>query len=93
MARASLQQHRVEIYAAMPFTGSETLAGDVDFSRKCAIVIGGEGRGVSQELCGASKKVAIPTVGVESLNAAVAAAVLLYEARRQRVRRTEALRA
>jgi len=91
MGRASLQQHRVDVYAAMPFTGSETLAGDVDFSRKCAIVIGSEGRGVSQELYGAAKDVAIPTVGVESLNAATAAAVLLYEARSQRVR--EAVRA
>jgi TrmH family RNA methyltransferase len=93
MARASLQQHRVDIYAAMPFTGAETLAGDVDFSRKCAMVIGSEGRGVSQELYGAAKDVAIPTVGVESLDAATAAAVLLYEARRQRVRSTEAARA
>lgn len=86
LARASLKQHRVDLYAAMPFTGSQTLAGDVDFSRKCAIVIGSEGRGVSEELHGIAKEVAIPTVGVESLNAAVAAAVLLYEARRQRVR-------
>jgi TrmH family RNA methyltransferase len=93
MARASLQQHRVDIYAAMPFTGPETLAGDVDFSRKSAIVIGSEGRGVSQELYGAAKDVAIPTVGVESLNAATAAAVLLYEARRQRARLKEAVRA
>ena len=62
------------------------MAGDVDFSRKCAIVIGSEGRGVSQELHGIAMDVAIPTVGVESLNAAVAASVLLYEARRQRVR-------
>jgi TrmH family RNA methyltransferase len=91
LARASLQQHRVDLYAAMPFTGSQALAGDVDFSRKCAIVIGSEGRGVSQELHGIAKDVAIPTVGVESLNAAVAASVLLYEARRQRVR--EAVRA
>ena len=89
MARASLQQHRVDIYAAMPFTGAETLAGDVDLSRKCAIVMGSEGRGVSQDLYGAAKDVAIPTVGVESLNAAVAAAVLLYEARRQRVHRSD----
>jgi RNA methyltransferase, TrmH family len=86
LARASLKQRRVDLYAAMPFTGSQTLAGDVDFSRKCAIVIGSEGRGVSQELQGIAKAVAIPTVGVESLNAAVAASVLLYEARRQRVR-------
>ncbi len=28
--------------------------------------------------------ISIPTVGVESLNAAVAAGILLYEARRQR---------
>jgi TrmH family RNA methyltransferase len=91
LARASLKQHRVDLYAAMPFTGEQTLAGDVDFSRKCAILIGSEGRGVSQELHAIAKDVAIPTVGVESLNAAVAASVLLYEARRQRVR--EAVRA
>jgi RNA methyltransferase, TrmH family len=86
LARASLQQHRVDIYAAMPFTGSQRLAGDVDFGRRCAIIVGSEGRGVSRELQGIANDVAIPTVAVESLNAAVAAAVLLYEARRQRVR-------
>jgi len=86
LVRAALQQRRVDVYAAMPFTGTQQLAGDVDFGRKCAIVIGSEGRGVSQELHGIAKDVAIPTVGVESLNAAVAASVLLYEARRQRVR-------
>jgi len=32
--------------------------------------------------------VAIPTVGVESLNVAVAAGILLYEARRQRAERS-----
>jgi TrmH family RNA methyltransferase len=85
LARAALKQRRVDLYAAMPFTGSQIFGGDVDFSRKCAIVIGSEGRGVSQELHGIATDVAIPTVGVESLNAAVAASVLLYEARRQRV--------
>lgn len=85
LARAALQQHRVDLYAAMPFTGAQRMAGDIDFTRKCAIVIGSEGRGVSQELHGICEDVAIPTVGVESLNAAVAAAVLLYEARRQRL--------
>ena len=88
LARASLQQHRVDIYAAMPFTGTERLAGDVDFGRRCAIVIGSEGHGVSRELQSIADDVAIPTVAVESLNAAVAASVLLYEARRQRVRET-----
>ncbi len=85
LARAALKQRRVDLYAAMPFTGSQTFAGDVDFSRKCAIVIGSEGHGVSKELHGIATDVAIPTVGVESLNAAVATSVLLYEARRQRV--------
>jgi TrmH family RNA methyltransferase len=85
LARASLRQHRVDLYAAMPFTGLQRMAGDIDFRRRCAIVIGSEGRGVSLELQGICEEVAIPTVGVESLNAAVAAAVLLYEARRQRV--------
>ena len=70
----------------MPHTGSERLAEDVDFGRRCALVIGNEGRGVSSELRSIAEDVAIPTVGVESLNAAVAASVLLYETRRQRVR-------
>jgi TrmH family RNA methyltransferase len=76
----------VDIYAAMPFTGSERMAGDVDFKRRCAIVIGSEGRGVSKELLGIAEHMAIPTVAVNSLNAAIAASVILYEARRQRVR-------
>ncbi|HEX4278291.1 MAG TPA: RNA methyltransferase [Bryobacteraceae bacterium] len=86
LTRAALKQTRADFYAAMPFSGSQQLAGDVDFTRKCAIVIGSEGRGVSKELHGIARDIAIPTVGVESLNAAVAASVLLYEARRQRVR-------
>jgi len=85
LARASLQQHKVDLYAAMPFTGAEKMAGDVDFTRRCAIVIGSEGRGVSKELHGIAENIAIPTVAVNSLNAAVAASVILYEARRQRV--------
>jgi TrmH family RNA methyltransferase len=85
LARASLQQHKVDLYAAMPFTGHEKMAGSVDFTRRCAIVIGSEGRGVSKELRGIAEDVAIPTVAVNSLNAAVAASVILYEARRQRV--------
>jgi TrmH family RNA methyltransferase len=75
---------RLDIYAAMPFTGSERLAEDADFTRPCALVVGNEGRGVSEELRAVATSVAIPTMGVESLNASVAAAVLLYEIRRQR---------
>jgi TrmH family RNA methyltransferase len=50
----------------------------------CAIVIGGEGSGVRPELAARATGVKIPTTTVESLNAAVAAGILLYEARRQR---------
>ena len=79
-----LRKERVVVYAAMPYTGSEHLAEDVDLRRRCALIIGGEGQGIGKELHQMAEYVAIPTVGVESLNAAVAAAVLLYETRRQR---------
>lgn len=84
LALATLRQHNVHIYAAMPFTGAQRTASNMDLTRRCAIVIGNEGRGVSQDLHAAAEDIAIPTVAVQSLNAAVAASVLLYEARRQR---------
>jgi RNA methyltransferase, TrmH family len=51
-----------------------------------AIVIGNEGNGVAEDLIAKSDaKITIPCPGpVESLNAAMAATVLLYEAARQR---------
>lgn len=59
---------------------------DVDFRRPTAIVLGNEGGGLSKTLLGAvSAVVAIPMApAVNSLNVATAAAVLLYEAHRQR---------
>ena len=58
----------------------------VDWSAPAALVIGGEAEGVSPALrAWASEEVAIPLAGgVESLNAAVAGAVILFEAVRQR---------
>jgi TrmH family RNA methyltransferase len=82
LARAALEQHRLDIYAAMP-AGQKGLA-DVDLTRKCAIIIGSEGRGVTAKLRSAALDLRIPTSGVESLNAAMAAGILLYEAQRQR---------
>jgi len=57
-----------------------------DLAGPVALVIGNEGNGVSGELAAkADGAVTIPYPGpVESLNAAVAASVLLYEAARQR---------
>jgi TrmH family RNA methyltransferase len=51
-------------------------------------VIGSEAHGASPEMRGAATDVSIPTVGVESLNAGIAAGILLYEARRQRMLKT-----
>lgn len=58
----------------------------VSYVGKTAFLIGNEGNGLSDELCErASGYVKIPMEGqVESLNASVAAALLLYEAFRQR---------
>ena len=79
---AALDQKRGVLYAAMP--RAELLASDANFKTSCAIVIGSEGRGVSQSLADEATALRIPTSGVESLNAAVAAGILFYEARRQR---------
>lgn len=81
----------VAVVAAVPRDGTPMY--DVDFTRPTAILIGGEGAGLSDAvLSGADIRVTIPmSEAVESLNVAVAAALLLYEARRQRGSRTTAL--
>ena len=58
----------------------------VDMAGPVALVIGNEGNGVADDLAAkADARITIPCPGpVESLNAAVAASVLLYEAARQR---------
>jgi TrmH family RNA methyltransferase len=58
----------------------------IDWTGAVALVIGNEGNGVPQELAAQTDgAVTIPCPGpVESLNAAAAASVLLYEASRQR---------
>jgi TrmH family RNA methyltransferase len=81
-ARAALEQHRLDVYTAVP-TGQRDLA-SVDLTRPCALIIGNEGGGVSERLRAGAIPLRIPTTGVESLNAAMAAGILLYEARRQR---------
>jgi TrmH family RNA methyltransferase len=69
-------------YAAMP--RAKKLVSDADLMAPCGIIIGSEGHGVSPALAGRAIGLRIPTTGVESLNAAVAAGIMLYEARRQR---------
>ncbi len=85
-ARAALGRYDLDVYAAAP-TGAQDL-GQARLTRACAFVIGSEGRGVSREWAPSATGLRIPTTGVESLNAAAAAAILLYEARRQRTTRS-----
>jgi RNA methyltransferase, TrmH family len=77
IARAGILQHRLHLYAAMP---QHARNGRPILKRPCALVIGNEGRGVSDEFREGAEPIAIPTSGVESLNASIAAAILLYEA-------------
>jgi len=78
----AVARHGIALYAAQP--RATKLVSSADLSASCAIIIGGEGRGVNPALRAHSTGLRIPTSGVESLNAAVAAGVLLYEAQRQR---------
>lgn len=59
---------------------------EIDFTGKCAVVFGNEHSGISEEAESlADEKFVIPMYGmVQSLNVSVAAAVVLYEALRQR---------
>jgi len=70
------------VYAAMP--DAAISLDTADLSCPTALVIGSEGRGVRASMLRRATGLRIPTTGVESLNAAVAAGILLYEARRQR---------
>ena len=61
---------------------------DVEY-KKAAIVIGNEANGVSEEVLNeATDRIKIPMAGkTESLNAAVATSVILYEAYRQKLKK------
>lgn len=73
-----LKEKGFEVYAAMLDETARRL-GEFAFPKRCALVIGNEGHGVSQETAKRCDKVYIPIRGAESLNAAIAAAVICYE--------------
>ncbi len=79
----SLHAHGIRVYAA-DMSGKSMY--ETDLTLPCALVIGAEGRGISREVkASCDGVVSIPQKGkIESLNASNAAAVLLYEAFRQR---------
>lgn len=78
------REQRVRIVAAVPRGG--TPLPDLDLREPTAIVLGGEGSGISAAVMATVQEtVSIPMHGpLESLNVAIAAAVILYEATRQR---------
>jgi 23S rRNA (guanosine2251-2'-O)-methyltransferase len=80
-----LQQSGFKIIAATEKT--DNLIYDVDMTGPCAIIMGSEGKGISQAMLDmADAKAAIPMAGeITSLNVSVASAILMYEAVRQRI--------
>ena len=74
------KQYGITTYASTPRDSASTL-GSIDFAGGCAVVIGNEANGLPDDFisrCDAA--VTIPMHGkAESLNAAAAAAVLIYE--------------
>ena len=84
----SLQRGGVRVYAAHLMGSVDLYEKEDALSGPAAILIGNESRGLTRETASlADAALRIPMSGrVESLNAAVAAAVMLYEAKRQRTR-------
>ena len=62
----------------------------VNYNNKTVVVIGNEANGVSQEILQtADKKVIIPMLGkTESLNASIAASIMIYEYVRQKIQKS-----
>lgn len=83
---SELRKNGFKIYASSISEDSKIIY-ELDLSQKVAIVLGNEHRGVSNEASQlADERIMIPMFGmVQSLNVSVAAAIILYEAARQRM--------
>jgi TrmH family RNA methyltransferase len=83
-ARAWLRDHGLRVVTAR--VDAERLHAEADLTGPLAIVLGSEAEGLSDAWLGPDvEAVRLPMLGIaDSLNVSVAAAVLLYEARRQR---------
>ena len=78
-----LKENGITVYATDLKTDKSIY--DVDY-KKSAVVIGNEANGVSEDVLNASsERIKIPMLGkTESLNASVAAGIIMYEAYRNR---------
>lgn len=83
-ALAEIKSRGVRVLATSSHKG--TAIAEVDLRQPVAFLIGNEGAGLPKDVLGqAEEMVSIPqTSNVESLNAGIAASILLYEAARQR---------
>ena len=83
-AIGELKKEGILAYAA--HLSGEHAYDEEDYTAGCAFLIGNEGNGLRDEVAAcADRRILIPMCGhAESLNAAVAAAVLMFEAGRQR---------
>lgn len=81
----TMKKNNITIYAAHLGGIKNYVASD--YTKGCAFLIGNEGNGLTKEIVKyADHLIKIPMAGeAESLNAAVAAAILMYEAARQRM--------
>lgn len=84
LTKAALRQRKLGVYATDP--RGDVAVESSDLRSPTAVVIGSEAHGVSETFRHGSLRLRITTQRVESLNAALAAAVVLYEAARQRSR-------
>jgi len=84
VALAQLREHGITVLATSSHKG--TPISEADVTRPVALIIGNEAAGVSKDvLARVDEVVVIPhSDKVESLNAAIAASLVLYEASRQR---------
>jgi RNA methyltransferase, TrmH family len=87
-AVADARRHGCRLVAAVPRDGQSPF--EVDYAGSVAILIGGEGAGLPPPVvAGADDRVTVPMQPpVESLNAAVTTALIVYEAFRQRSSRS-----
>lgn len=80
----SAKQEGFRLYAGA-LRNDSSIYTEMDYTSPSIIIVGNEANGVSEEILSISEHIIIPIEGkAESLNAAVAAAVIIYEAVRQR---------
>jgi len=84
--REILTRPELALYASLPRRSANHVKalGDADLTHPFAVIIGSEGHGVSEASFSGAISLSISTHGVDSLNAAMAASIILYEAQRQR---------